>query len=194
MKLGKLIAVASFALLASSPVFASGAAVGAPLPDLIIDDRGEITLQGDDISYQPWRYPQQPGMVNIVQYMAATQSAGDMNKPFRDRFDTDLPEGKFTTTTILNMDEAMWGTGGIVMGQLKSNKREFPAAVIVVDEEGLGLKQWQLQEDSSAVMVVDSMGTVRYFKQGKMSATEIDSTLQLILAQIDQSSSSAVTP
>lgn len=189
MKLGKLVAVASFALMASSPAFANGAAVGAPLPDLTIDDRGEIILHGDDISYQPWRYPQQPGMVNIVQYMAATQSAGDMNKPFRDRFDTDLPEGKFTTTTILNMDEAMWGTGGIVMGQLKSNKREFPTAVIVVDEEGVGLKHWQLQEDSSAVMVVDSQGTVRYFKQGKMSATEIENTLQLILAQINSAAS-----
>jgi YtfJ family uncharacterized protein len=188
MSISRFAALVISGLLLSAPVFAGGAAVGAPLPDLAIDDRGEIILQGDDISYQAWRYPQQPGKVNIVQYLAATKSAGDMNKPFRDRLDTDLPKGEFSTTTILNMDDAIWGTGAFVMGELKSNKREFPAAVIVVDENGVGLQQWQLQNDSSALMVVDPQGIVRYFKQGKMSATEIDSTLQLILAQIKQSS------
>jgi len=159
------------------------------LPDLSIDDKGELILQGDEVDYRSWSYPQQPGKVHIVQYMAATKSAGDMNKAFRDRFDTDLPENSFHTTTILNLDDAMWGTGGFVIGELTSNKRKFPKAVMVVDEEGAGIKQWQLQNDSAAVVILDPQGTVRYIKQGKMSAAEIESTLELILAVINQAES-----
>lgn len=173
--------------LASTP----GVTVGGRLPDLNIEDRGELVLQDDEISYQPWNYPQQPGKVHIVQYMAATKSAGDMNKPFRDRLDTDLPDDSFSTSTILNMDDATWGTGAFVMSELKSNKRQYPRAVIVVDEEGEGIRQWQLQNDSSAVLVVDQQGTVRYFKQGKMTDAEIDSALQLIREYIGQPSTPA---
>ena len=165
---------------------AASVEVGGRLPDLSIDDKGELILHGDEVDYRAWSYPQQPGKVHIVQYMAATKSAGDMNKAFRDRFDTDLPKNSFRTTTILNLDDALWGTGGFVIGELKSNKREFPEAVMVVDEEGAGVKQWQLQNDTAAVVVLDPQGTVRYVKQGKMSAAEIESTLELILAVINQ--------
>jgi uncharacterized protein len=165
---------------------AASVEVGGRLPDLSIDDKGELILSGDDVDYRSWSYPQQPGKVHIVQYMAATKSAGDMNKAFRDRFDTDLPKNSFRTTTILNLDDALWGTGGFVIGELKSNKRKFPEAVMVVDEEGAGVKQWQLQNDTAAVVILDSQGTVRYVKQGKMSAAEIESTLELILAVINQ--------
>lgn len=165
---------------------AASVAVGERLPDLSIDEEGELILQGDDVSYRPWSYPQQPGKVHIVQYMAATKSAGDMNKPFRDRFDTDLPKNTFRTTTILNLDDAIWGTGGFVVSQLKSNKLKYPQAVMVLDKDGAGITQWELQNDNAAVVVVDQQGIVRYIKQGKMSDQEIESTLQLILGYIGQ--------
>ncbi len=174
------------ALLVAAPVLAGGIEVGARLPDLVIDDRGEMVLAGDDLDFLPWHYPQEPGVVHIVQYMAATSAAGDMNKPFRDRLSTDLPQGGFRTTTILNMDDAIWGTGGFVMSELKSNKRQFPDAVLVVDEDGVGIGRWQLERDNSAVMVVDPQGTVLYFRQGAMSPAEVDSTLKLILEQIQR--------
>jgi len=52
MSISRFAALVISGLLLSAPVFAGGAAVGAPLPDLAIDDRGEIILQGDDIRYQ----------------------------------------------------------------------------------------------------------------------------------------------
>jgi YtfJ family uncharacterized protein len=165
---------------------ASNPEVGTQLPDLSIKDRGELLLQDDEVSYRPWSYPQQTGKVHIVQYMAATKTAGDLHKPFRDRLDTDLPANSFETTTILNMDEAIWGTGGFVVNQLKSNKQKYPKAVMVLDEEGLGVKRWALNDESAALIIVDQQGTVRYVKQGQMSAAEVDSTLQLILGFVKQ--------
>ena len=124
-----------------------------------------------------------------MQYMAATQSASKINEPFRDKMSTALPQGgEFLSTTILNLDEAMWGTSGMVVSKLKSSKLEFPNAIMVVDEKGEGLTTWQLEKENSAVIVTDSAGVVRYFKQGEMSEAEIDSTLALINQFIDRDS------
>lgn len=171
--------------LGTPMAFATDVAPGGQLADLSIADKGELVLSGGEVEYSPWSYPQQPGKVHVVQYMAATRAASKINKPFTDKMKTDLPQGgEFLSTTILNLDEAMWGTGGMVVGELKSNKLEFPRAVLVADEKGVGLTQWQLEKEGSAVIVTDSEGVVRYFKQGAMSAAEIDSTLALIRKHI----------
>lgn len=160
--------------------FAGDSLLGKRLADLSILDRGELVLAGDEVTYQPWRYPQEPGRVHVVQYLAATQAASEINEAFTDRMKTDLPQGQFLSTTIVNLDEAMWGTGGFVVSKLKSNKLQFPGAVLVADADGLGRKQWQLEKKSSAVIVADPSGLVRFFKQGAMSAEEIESTLAMV--------------
>ena len=177
--------------LASFPTLAGEYKAGDRLPDLKIAERGELTLSGDDVGYQPWNYPQQPGKVHVLQYLAATVSASKLNDPFVSRLKTDFPAGTLLSTTILNMDEALWGTGGFVIGELKSNKKAFPKAVLVADEEGSGLQRWQLEEDSSAVIVTDTSGVVLFFKQGAMTPTEVESTLQLIKQQIAAESGTA---
>jgi hypothetical protein len=108
---------------------------------------------------------------------------------FIDRIKTDFPTGTLLSTTILNMDEAMWGTSGFVISELESNKKKYPTAVLVADEKGAGLKTWQLDEDSAAIIVTDTRGTVLYFKQGAMSAAEVDSTIELIKQQLAAKSS-----
>ena len=60
---------------------------------------------------------------------------------------------------------------------------------LVADEKGAGLKTWQLDEDSAAIIVTDTRGTVLYFKQGAMSAAEVDSTIELIKQQLAAKSS-----
>ena len=167
--------------LATTLALAGQPQPGSRLDDLTISDRGELVLTGDDVGYQSWNYPQAPGKVHVLQYMAATRSASEINKPFRERMKTELPQGgEFLSSTILNLDEAMWGTSGLVVSEIKSNKQTFPLAVIVADEKGVSRRQWDLQEDSAAVMVIDPQGVVQFFKQGAMTPAEIDSTLALV--------------
>ena len=184
----KRLLVALALLSISLPVISGQPSVGAAMADLMIEDRGEMMLNDDEVSYQPWVYPQQPGKVHIVQYMAATMSASKINEPFTDRMKTDLEPGGFYSTTILNLDEALWGTTGFVVSEVKSNKRQFPDAILVLDGEGTGLKTWQLDKKSSAVIVVDANGVVRYIKQGAMSETEVEQTLELVRTAIAESS------
>jgi hypothetical protein len=172
------------ATLAALPAAWADFKAGDRLPDLSIADRGELVLQGGDFDYRNWSYPQQPGKVHVLQYMAATTSASELNDPFIDRIKTDFPDGTLLSTTVLNLDEALWGTGGFVISELESNKKKYPQAVLVADEKGLGLNTWRLEEDSAAIIVTDTQGAVLYFKQGAMSAAEVESTIELIKQQL----------
>ena len=50
-------------LLASSTATGNGLQVGQAPPDLTIADRGELLLEDDKFSYQPWQLPQALGKV-----------------------------------------------------------------------------------------------------------------------------------
>ena len=80
------------------------------------------------------------------------------------------------------------GTGG---EQLKSNKPQFPNAVLVADEAGAGLRQWQLEKGELRRHRDGRGGHCAFFKQGAMSAAEIDNTLKMIRQYIDQSAGGA---
>ncbi|MEM6579696.1 MAG: YtfJ family protein [Pseudomonadota bacterium] len=180
-------------ILLPLPVFAE-IATGGRVPDLSITDKGQLGLSDEKVVYSSWSYDQKPGKVQVVQYMAATRSASAMNKPFREKMRASLPlDGSFESISIVNLDEAMWGTSGMVISELKSSKTEFPYAVMVVDENGLGLTTWQLEKESSAVIVTNEEGEVLYFKEGALSEDEIDSTIKLINDAIGKSGTKAKT-
>lgn len=95
-----------------------------------------------------------------------------------------LPEGSFHVTTVVNLDDALWGTSGFVVGEVKSSKRKYPMSTIVLDEDGHGLQSWQLQEGGANILVLNAGGTVLYIKHGGMSEEEIESTLEMIQLEL----------
>lgn len=161
-----------------------GITVGAPLPGLVIDDRGELTLLEGDFSYRPWALPTALGKVHVLQYMAGRMSARSQTKPFTDRLESAIPDGAIHVTTVINLDDTLWGTSGFVVGEVKSSKRKYPDSTIVLDEEGSGLETWGLQPKGATIVILDPGGSVLYFKEGAMSESEIDSTLELMRSYI----------
>ena len=176
-------------LLVSSNCLSEAPKPGDTLPELLISELGEIHLSDDEFSYRPWQYPRESGQVHIVQYLAATMSASNLNKPFTDRLSAELSGQGYHVTTVINMDEAMWGTSGFVVSEVKGNKRRYPASTMVLDKEGLGRETWQLESDSSAILILDGNGVVQYLKQGAMSDVEINSALDLIRQHLAQETS-----
>jgi len=167
------------------PTWSSNIQIGEPLPELSIDDRGELVLLGEDeISYRTWQSPGHPEKVHVLQYLAGTRKARSQTQAFTDRLEELLPKGSYQFTTVINLDDAMWGTSGFVVGEVKSSKRKYPDSTMVLDEEGTGLQGWQLQKKSSAIVVIDTSGTVLYLKQGSMSEGEIEAAVELIRQQI----------
>ena len=164
--------------------WATNFSVGDTLPDMRIDSRGEVILDGDDFSYRPWQTPGGLGKVHVFQYMAGRSSSREQTKPFTDRLEAEFPAGSLHFTTVINLDDALWGTGGFVVGEVESNKRKYPNSTFVLDEEGLGRSALGLEKKIATTVVIDAGGTILYFKEGAMSDAEIEATLDLIHRQL----------
>jgi YtfJ family uncharacterized protein len=169
----------------STLAFAQALLLDSPLPALSISDRGELFMENDDFGYRPWSTKQNPGKVHIVQYFGATKGDSELFKPFTDLLQHNLDLGKYHVTTIINLDAAMWGTSGFVISEIKSNKRKYPLATMVLDEEGSGLNTWQLGEQGAGLVILDQEGVVRYFTKKPMTDAEMSASLDLVKSKID---------
>ena len=183
MSMSRMLCSMVLALMCGS-AFAAAPAVDAPLPVLNISERGELTMNGDDFSFVPWRSDTNAGTVHVVQYFAATQGASETFKPFTDRLEGSFAPGTIHVTTILNLDAATWGTTPFVISELKKNKRIHPKASMVVDDKGAGVVEWDLGKEGTALLVTDQKGIVKYFTRQAMSEQEIAATLQLMQSNI----------
>ncbi|WP_217895632.1 YtfJ family protein [Oceanospirillum sanctuarii] len=153
----------------------------ATLPSVSVMEGGELVLQSGDIHYTPWQSQQLTGKVYVIQHMAGRTSAKELNAPLIDRIKAaELPKDRYQTVTVVNTDDAIWGTGGIVKGKLESSKEEFPWSMMVLDQEGVARSVWDLQEESSAIIVVDAENRVRWMKDGALNDQEQQEVMDLI--------------
>ncbi len=178
----------ALSVLLALPAFATTIEIGKPLPKLSIEEHGELLLSDDEFSYQPWE-SRSAGMPQVLQYLAGRASAQKQSKPFTDRLQEELPYGSYNVTTIVNLDDALWGTSAFVASEVRSSKREHPASTIVLDEDGLGQETWQLEKGGAAIVLLDSDGEVLFIKQGGMSEEEILAAADLIRQQLPKTES-----
>ncbi len=152
--------------------------VGDSLPELILkgdseDKLGKLVLNSDKITYADFNSAELKGKMRSVLYIAATMSAASINEAFADALKTaNLPTDKYQTVIIMNLDEAMWGTGGIVKGKIEDKQKEVPNSMFANDEDGDGLKKWGIKTDY-AVMVIDQMGKIVAYKDDKLTEQDI---------------------
>jgi hypothetical protein len=156
-------------------------APGDTLPPLRVEQLGELHVEGDEIRYAPWDSSQLQHKVQVVQYMAARPGSRDLNKPFTDRLrDSGIPIDRYHVTTIVNLDDALFGSSSIVASELEKNKKRYFRSSIVADKEGLGLAAWRLAPKSSAIIVLGLDGRVAFFRDGAMSTAEVEQALELV--------------
>ena len=112
--------------------------VGEPLPAIAITEKGELVLsEPDKVHYKDWVTSDLAGRVHVLQYLAGRLSTPKINKPFTDRLgELHLESRHYHVTTIINLDDTLFGTSAIVASQLKRNKRKYPASSIVADKHG----------------------------------------------------------
>ncbi|USH02184.1 YtfJ family protein [Grimontia kaedaensis] len=154
---------------------------GQALPSVSVEKHGELTLNGDKIGYETWNSADLDGKVRIIQAIAGRSSAKEMNAPLIEAVKVaDFPRDKYQTTTIINQDDAIWGTGGFVKSSAEDSKKEFSWSSIVLDKSGAVAGAWRLQDESSAIVVLDTDGTVRFVKEGALSEAEITQVIDLV--------------
>lgn len=91
-----------------------------------------------------------------------------------------LPHDKYQTTTIVNTDDAIPGSGMFVRSSLESNKKLYPWSQFIVDSNGIARKARQLDEESSAIAVLDKDGRVQWAKDGALTQEEVQQVIALL--------------
>lgn len=168
-------------LFICSPALAHNIELGHNVPSVNVDRYGEVILKGKDTAYQTWQSQQMTGKVRVIQAIAGRSSAKEMNAPLMSAItDADFPKQDYQTTTIINQDDAMWGTGSFVKSSAEDSKQEFSWSSIVLDEDGVVASTWQLKPESSAIVVQDKKGQVLFVKEGSLSDAEIEHVIKLV--------------
>lgn len=171
-------------LLLTQAAFAQSPAVNQPLPALVIAERGEMLLEADDISYAAWSSDQDVGTVHVLQYFAGSLSASKIFEPFTDALQQTYADGSYHVTTIINLDDALWGTTGFVVSEVSKNKRNFPDSTMVLDENGTGKQIWELGKRGAGLVIVDPDGVVQYFTRDSLSEQDMRSAINLVSSYI----------
>jgi YtfJ family uncharacterized protein len=116
-----------------------------------------------------------------VQHIAGRTSAKEKNATLIEAIKAaNLPHDKYQTTTIVNTDDAIPGSGMFVRSSLESNKKLYPWSQFIVDSDGIARKTWQLDEESSAIAVLDKDGRVQWAKDGALTQEEVQQVIALL--------------
>lgn len=179
MTLRKLILLAGLLLpvMATAHNFENNQRV----PPVGIADRGELLLENDKFSYKNWNSAQLPGKVRVVMHIAGRSSAKENNAMLIEAIKAaKLPQDRYQTTTIVNTDDAIPGSGMFVRSSLESNKTLYPWSQIIVDSNGVARQAWQLEEKGSAIVVLDKTGRVQWAKDGALTQEEVQQVIALL--------------
>ncbi|QMI06633.1 YtfJ family protein [Citrobacter sp. RHB25-C09] len=179
MTLRKMLVLACLLIpmMASAHNFETGQRV----PPVGVADRGELLLNKDEFSYKSWNSAQLPGKVRILQHIAGRSSAKEKNATLIEAIKSaNLPHDTYQTTTIVNTDDAIPGTSMFVRSSLESNKKLYPWSQFIVDSNGVARKAWQLDEESSAIVVLDKDGRVQWAKDGGLTQQEVQQVIDLL--------------
>ncbi|ONG15166.1 hypothetical protein BXT95_24745 [Escherichia coli] len=161
MTLRKILALTCLLLpmMASAHQFETGQRV----PPIGITDRGELVK------------------VRVLQHIAGRTSAKEKNATLIEAIKSaKLPHDRYQTTTIVNTDDAIPGSGMFVRSSLESNKKLYPWSQFIVDSNGVARGAWQLDEESSAVVVLDKDGRVQWAKDGALTPEEVQQVMGLL--------------
>jgi uncharacterized protein len=160
---------------------------GQPLPSILIEDKGEVLVIDDELRFRPWSSEQLKGRWTLLQYLAARPSADKLNRWALDRITGLAARGTlrdFALYNIINVDDVTLGATGFALNALKSNKKKFPDSPMIADMDH-GRARWGLQQQSSAIFLLDADSRVLFFRDGALSAADFEHLLELLKRPAD---------
>jgi uncharacterized protein len=173
--------VVALAFLLPGVVSAHVFTQGERVPAVGIADSGELLYQQDKFSYKNWNSARLPGKVRVIQHIAGRSSSKQKNAALIEAIKAaDFPHDRYQTTTIVNTDDEIPGTGMFVRSSIRNNKQHYPWSQFIVDNQGNAKKAWQLADGGSAIVVLDKTGRVRFAKDGALTQEEVVKVIALL--------------
>ena len=160
---------------------------GERVPPVGINDRGELNYQQEKFAYQNWNSAALPGKVRVLLHIAGRASSKEKNAALIEAIKAaNFPHDRYQTTTLVNTDDAIPGTGMFVRSSIQSNKQQFPWSQFIIDSNGVAKKAWRLEKDGLAIVVLDKEGRVRFAKEGALTQDEVKQVIALVQRLLHQ--------
>lgn len=184
----KNLLVSIFLLGISTAATAANIQLNQTVPAVSVSDKGELIINNEGkLDNQPWKSQQLIGKVRTIQHIAGRSSAKELNAPLIEAIkQAKLPHDAYQTTTIVNADDAIFGTGVFVKNSVEDSKKEFPYSQFIVDSDGVVKNTWGLKPESSAIIVLNNQGKVLFFKDGELTPQEIEKVMSLLVSSLNQ--------
>lgn len=181
------LAAVALSLLIPASVMAHNLKQDIRVPAVGVNDKGELLLQQEKFSYKNWNSAQLSGKVRVVQHIAGRSSAKEMNAALVEAIKAaKLPHDRYQTTTIVNTDDAIPGTGMFVRSSVETNKQQYPWSEFIIDSKGNVQHAWQLQPGGSAIVVLDKHGKVKFVKDGSLTQDEVTKVMTLVTSLLKE--------
>jgi YtfJ family uncharacterized protein len=140
-----------------------------------------VTIDTDNgglVSGGAWNSSMLKGKVHVLFYVDPDEK--DTNEAFSEalkaaNFDRD----KYSSVAIVNL-AATWKPNIVINALLKSKQKKFPHAIYVKDKHKVMVKEWNLEDDNSDVLVFGKDGRLLYYRAGRLDEGEIEKVLTLI--------------
>ena len=159
--------------------------VGTSLPAVTVVNNGELILKNNSINYQPWDSTKLTGKVHIIMAIAGRSSAKKINSALVNAISAaHFPKEEYQTITIINQDDAIWGTAHFVKSAAEENKNKYPWSSIVLDCNGIVQKIWDLKKENSAIIVINKNGRVIFSHEGELNRQQIKQVITLVKKNI----------
>ena len=86
---------------------------------------------------------------------------------------------KYGSVAIINL-AATWLPNFAIESKLAEKQKEYRDTIYVKDKEKVLVKEWELADDSSDILLFDKDGKLLYSFAGKLDASEIQKVVDLI--------------
>lgn len=142
-------------------------------PSVIIDGKN-----GGKIDGSAWDSSMLKGKIYTVFYVDPDER--DLNNPLADAIKAkNFDRKKVNSVAIINL-AATWLPNVILEAKLKEKQEKFPHTIYVKDKKKVLVKEWNLADDNSDILIFDQKGKLIYKKFGKVSNEEIKDIIALI--------------
>ena len=92
-------------------------------------------------------------------------------------------KGAFGSMAIINL-AATWKPNFVIEKILKGKQEEFPDTIYVKDKNSVLVKEWEVADDASNILVFDKTGKLLFYKSGSMSEEDMSTAFSLIEANL----------
>ena len=144
----------------------------------------EVTISGENGSLvsegnKAWNSSMLKDKVYVMFYVDPDEK--DLNEHFTQALKKKEygKKGAYGSIAIVNL-AATWKPNFVIESILKSKQKEFPDTVYVKDKNKVLVKEWELGDDTSNILIFDKNGKVLFYKSGKMSEDDMNKAFTLI--------------